>query len=554
MVLLSLLTVTCSSQVYIAPTTTARVSSKAMNELARREWFSGMWPIQEVAMAHNAIVVCGWQRIRWNNLFDAILQASSIQGQSWTWDGWHSLITTTGLWLKLVQKVKVADRNDSLWGWRGPLGTTSTTPLEHFFDFMESHGEDILRGTLGVLCSYALIRYFLGFRPFNSLIHFPLEVMCFGALFLTPPGRRDGSWEAVSKGLLRSWLHETRKRRSSKAKDKVFALYGVLRDLGMPLDAPNYEKDVAQVYTEFTRSVIAFGRSLDVLVEAGWPWIVQGADADDGDVHLPSWVPDWSRSHHTIAKILCEAAGDSVPWYEFDTAGIRISTRGVSVDRITSCSSELEVLDVELLDRLHANPDPSLPLALVNNVQIFRDWISSVQINFSHILQHPLRQSFFDVLHCRVNIQNEYLARIKQHFDQWYTLLMSDFSGLELGQSSYLAIARAICADEALARYHHHRCHELAGHTCFFLTENGYVGLGSSAVTVGDQLVLLTGLAWPFVLRGDKREREYRVIGSAHVHGIMKGEKWPAKEEALETFDAGLKFRTGARKSHTYAE
>jgi hypothetical protein len=56
----------------------------------------------------------------------------------------------------------------------------------------------------------------------------------------------------------------------------------------------------------------------------------------------------------------------------------------------------------------------------------------------------------------------------------------------------------------------------------FFITRNGYFGLGPKAAREGDRVVVLLGVDVPFVLR--KLDRIHRVVGEAYVHGIMHGE------------------------------
>jgi hypothetical protein len=56
-----------------------------------------------------------------------------------------------------------------------------------------------------------------------------------------------------------------------------------------------------------------------------------------------------------------------------------------------------------------------------------------------------------------------------------------------------------------------------------FLSETGYVGLAPDAAEVGDQLVIFAGGKFPYVLRKG-RDGLCRLVGEAHVHGVMYGE------------------------------
>lgn len=65
-----------------------------------------------------------------------------------------------------------------------------------------------------------------------------------------------------------------------------------------------------------------------------------------------------------------------------------------------------------------------------------------------------------------------------------------------------------------------------------FVTSQGYIGLGSPEIEVGDHVAILLGGATPFVIRYRSTEevvkeadaREYILIGDAYVHGLMDGE------------------------------
>ena len=64
-------------------------------------------------------------------------------------------------------------------------------------------------------------------------------------------------------------------------------------------------------------------------------------------------------------------------------------------------------------------------------------------------------------------------------------------------------------------------------------TSQGYCGLVPASVEEGDRVVLLKGGTMPFILRRnremgsgseDSAMMEWRLIGEAYIHGVMKGE------------------------------
>jgi hypothetical protein len=71
----------------------------------------------------------------------------------------------------------------------------------------------------------------------------------------------------------------------------------------------------------------------------------------------------------------------------------------------------------------------------------------------------------------------------------------------------------------------------------FFVTENGYLGLGSrNTVAFQDYVCILRGGMVPFILR-KRGDGYWEFVGEAYVHGIMDGGFVKrAKKEDLRVF------------------
>lgn len=63
----------------------------------------------------------------------------------------------------------------------------------------------------------------------------------------------------------------------------------------------------------------------------------------------------------------------------------------------------------------------------------------------------------------------------------------------------------------------------IAGLRRFFITKNGYIGLGPKSMQAGDSVFVFPGGIVPFILRTSDLG-SYRLVGEAYVHGIMNGE------------------------------
>jgi hypothetical protein len=68
-----------------------------------------------------------------------------------------------------------------------------------------------------------------------------------------------------------------------------------------------------------------------------------------------------------------------------------------------------------------------------------------------------------------------------------------------------------------------------------FRGSNGYLGLGPAPIVLGDEVWILENSRMPFILRqaedGEEGEQQFRLLGEAYVHGIMRRELFLDKRE-----------------------
>lgn len=156
-------------------------------------------------------------------------------------------------------------------------------------------------------------------------------------------------------------LELARQAHASDHRDKVYGILGIPGVLQLVTMAPKYDLDVAQVYTNFAREIIANG-GLDILrlvhspvapVMLSWfnadnpRWLrqlvgprykeVAGACAHD----LPSWAVCWSCKCAPLARLpgaYQAHAGLPSPRAEFLTDGV-LSLQGVIIDSIANLSA-----------------------------------------------------------------------------------------------------------------------------------------------------------------------------------------------------------------------
>ncbi|KAI1246483.1 hypothetical protein MGN70_013383 [Eutypa lata] len=90
----------------------------------------------------------------------------------------------------------------------------------------------------------------------------------------------------------------------------------------------------------------------------------------------------------------------------------------------------------------------------------------------------------------------------------------------------------AICIDQSDTGTLERNEQIKAANYAFFFLDNGYMGMAYHTYQEGDQVYLLAGSDWPFILRpkGDA----FRIVAPASIHGVMEGELWPEDESELD--------------------
>lgn len=88
--------------------------------------------------------------------------------------------------------------------------------------------------------------------------------------------------------------------------------------------------------------------------------------------------------------------------------------------------------------------------------------------------------------------------------------------------------------------------HFFCTNRCIFVTQRGYIGLGSDLVKKGDLVCVLFGSTMPFVLRsiGSAEAERFRLLGVSYVHGIMDGELWRKGDDGQVEPTEGVELRS----------
>lgn len=440
-------------------------------------WFHRTWPIQELVLEREAVIVSGSKYLWWSSFVEA---------------------------LRILQEV---------------------------------HEHHQIAGLDG--------------NSLSSPASFYYETDCYRLLEnLLRPDSHRGS--AVSTA-----LRVVRQKLSSDSRDKVYGLYGIfqyLRISGLP--QVDYRQTVQQIYTDITQAAIRDERSLTILYQVCLPSLIPS---------LPSWVPDWSNSAYIlpIYSDRCFASDSREPQYSFN--GTNLTVSGVLIDELcdlaistSSCTPNFRRgynarVNMKNIDERYA--------AVIELVRTLQAWVrSSTRLDTYPTGETPLEAFYRTVTQSAgfgddkdwtptafayttfskwisivtANFPNNYVDLETLHRDVQtraaYEPIKSDYIDLFGGSANVEEWVDDLKIRLFLRVYNPQVArlqHDIAlntYHRTFFTTRDGYMGIGPRWSELGDHFALIAGLRTPFIVR--RTGPNYRLIGPAYIHGVMRGERW----------------------------
>lgn len=268
-------------------------------------------------------------------------------------------------------------------------------------------------------------------------------------------------------------------------KDKIYSLYGLLRDnqaVNIPVD---YECTVEQLFTKVATQILSSSSSLHILY----------SNFGKKSLKLPSWVPDWSTwqvaSQGLAMDLIYLACGSTI-------AEFRVQ----SMD-------ELEVAGF-LIDQISQQTDPIGQSHAFIGAPGQDTWLKK-QLEFVQEAEpYPTGEDISSVL-WRTMIGNITLDEDKaeedygQYFEAYRSFSESSSSvQKEMGREFVGAVRRR-------SRYRR-----------LCLTQQGYFGGVPEGAELGDWICMFHGMKLLFVVR--TTGLYFRYIGHCYMHGLMNGE------------------------------
>ena len=321
-------------------------------------------------------------------------------------------------------------------------------------------------------------------------------------------------------------------------RDKIYSFCGLVETSSgrhKPVRI-SYEDDVGTIYREVALKILDEDQSLDLLSR---PPALAGSRMNN----LPSWVPDWSISS---ASTLTYARGHG----PLSLAGVEVpssketprfaASRGAKYSPKLSGADALIVEGYQFDKIVEIGPifeGVQIPNTVRSLPEIAREWkrclstlyrarnlfvrwqqIADVRSHGLYITGETMREAFLQTLSAAEINDSE---RLQLELELWDKGTSFPFG---LMYSAFVLVRnfltnRPFLLFEIQGRY--------ALHRRVVRTQGGLLGLASHATEVGDEVVICKGSSVPLIMRrcGEgEGEGEFRLIGDAYVHGIMRGE------------------------------
>lgn len=337
-----------------------------------------------------------------------------------------------------------------------------------------------------------------------------------------------------------------RTRNATDPRDKVYGLLGISQ--GVSTASIDYSLSPVQVFDSTTREFLDYRKNLDLLSHCTGLVKSRRTTTTAG---LPSWVPDWGAADPNLTS-----DGD-VYLIAFRTAMLDAYNACGQLGYTPSDASEEGTLCVPgiFCDRIERVGSHIRDRALLLSPKTIFEWRSMTSIDQDP--SQPYRGG--DA------ISDAFWRTLCLDIDAGSALEMNPASKTKRAKPEHESIYMGFWYRELLAHYKfpqpdgvrdlseidtfNAHISRATARRRFFVSREGFIGLGPPGTKVGDKICVLAGGKVPFILRdleGDERgDNESkpgtycRLLGDAYVHGLMDGQAVKMVEDGtreLETF------------------
>jgi hypothetical protein len=338
--------------------------------------------------------------------------------------------------------------------------------------------------------------------------------------YTTPTSRQDAFWnleiirylrecKATDTPITLSDLLEFSSGKScSLEADKIYALFGILKDEEQDKLEIDYSRPIHQIHLEAFKVGIETDPTLSLL---NLPFV------KDRSTGLPSWCP--VLSSRIEAFRLRRDLYDAATWKRGDWRVHKLPHRPPQFEP-NSGNLTLQGLYLGSVQDVVSTPHPSRDVYEEEGANAYND-----------------QSLLFEGVCCDLaasTLKGEERKSMEPH---WRTLTANakSFQGgratADMGRA-YELWKKALKKDEptkieagVLLEFHGAMLNACAGRR-YFNTDNGRLGVGPEEVRSEDTVVVFLGAHTPIIIRENADGRTFTFIGECYVHGVMDGEIW----------------------------
>jgi hypothetical protein len=323
-------------------------------------------------------------------------------------------------------------------------------------------------------------------------------------------------------------LGETKVFKSTQPVDKIYGLLSLFPEALEDVQV-NYSVSVEEVYTNFAINLLRKGEKLDILNHCTPP-------TKPKVLKLPSWVPDWSQPFHTepytLRGLESHAAGDTRPKFTIDPDSKTLRIYGKIIDRITQVGRDRVIPSKSRkwkpknsFDKEYLTAEEIRNAGKQKHLANELKWNSEIMRIATKNLSQPIPAELWRVYMCNRTRENEVPdERCALGFKMW---LVAKF--WNEGPNAALRVAKNIGdipdsteADDAFGEFEGaflKWCYNRR----FFASEGGLFGWAMEGVQEGDEVCVLYGGEYPFIIR-PVDDGKYSMVSDCYAYGFMNGE------------------------------
>ncbi|KAH7397399.1 heterokaryon incompatibility protein-domain-containing protein [Pyrenochaeta sp. MPI-SDFR-AT-0127] len=509
-----------------------------------REWISRIWTFQEIVLATSPVIVCSNRSISWDSFVRAIRFLDYFYGRR-RWQGpncsrvqedilaWSHLIR---LWMHLERKTRwnkrqirnsvtykpIVDILEAVAGRPPP-----TAERASFFAYQKAARASIVKdierllkfGPYVLALTITIISIALSSAARTSrkisiarlVAVIVLALLAVVIIFLAwrfPCKlyilRSEGiKVQTDARNLsLEALLRALRLRNTTCPVDRVRALTGVLKALGIEYEILEDSAPLGLVYRSLFESLLVATQNLNLLLDAGLP----------GYAGQPSWVPQWdsiAARKWIDAESLYNVRVARLPNLDNVVQGNLLHVRA-------SCDGGSIIYHSPLLrevDNLAYMTDNHLW-----NFRILDDWINAVKNRRRLWIGEPTLDHLYELLH----VEYKYLVETgrSEVFKIWITIMDDMTTSGSRYQSSAYEVALRKLYNVSVGLYHLEICRELSKQRALFVTSTGHSGTCVTGVAENDYVMEVVGVSMPLVLRkvAEGDIPAYSIIGPSSIY------------------------------------